>query len=150
MPFQLGSGALVAMIAFIAISVVVGAVGTSSGGWRIWAAKYPAPALPPDDERRFRFASMRTSGGGIRSARYGSVVNVGVGRRGISLSIWAPFSFLHPPMLIPWEAVEQCEAGELFGHSSAKVTLAAGGSFTVFGDAADAIAAQHQQVSPRF
>ena len=32
-----------------------------------------------------------------------------VGRRGLALSVFLPFRFMHPPLLIPRAAVERCE-----------------------------------------
>jgi hypothetical protein len=40
---------------------------------------------------------------------YGNCLFATVGRRGLALSILLPFRFMHPPLVIPWSAVERCE-----------------------------------------
>jgi hypothetical protein len=40
---------------------------------------------------------------------YGHCLTVTVGRRGLAVSILWPFRFRHPPLLLPWSAIERCE-----------------------------------------
>lgn len=104
------------------------------------AKRYPALAVPPLDEERYRFASMRSGWGLFWSSYFGNCVTVGVSSRGLSLAVWAPFSLFHPPLFIPWEALEKCRRIEHYRQGPwTLVTLREGGNFTVTGRAAEAV-----------
>jgi hypothetical protein len=127
----------VVLLAIVAGSVVVGGV---IGGWRAMAERYPALAVAPLNEERYRFASMRSGWGLFWSSYFGNCVTVGVSSRGLSLAVWAPFSLFHPPLFIPWEALEKCRRIEHYRQGPwTLVTLREGGDFTVTGQAAEAV-----------
>lgn len=127
----------VVLLAIVAGSVVVGGV---IGGWRAMAERYPALAVPPLDEERYRFTSMRSGWGLFWSSYFGNCVTVGVSSRGLSLVVWAPFSLFHPPLFIPWEALEKCRRIEHYRQGPwTLVTLREGGDFTITGQAAEAV-----------
>jgi hypothetical protein len=135
MPFQFNP--YLALMVFIAISVLYGGVMAGMGGWRILAERYPMPVAPPMDEECFRFASMRTAWGLFGTAAYQGCVEIGVGSRGISLALWAPFRLFHPPMFIPWEDVEKCRISEWFrGTQLMQITVRDGVELSVTGRAA--------------
>ena len=73
------------------------------GGWHRLAAKYRSTS--EIDGEKYRFASM-SLGTGFFPVRYRNVLFVTVGRTGITLSVNFLFRVLHPPLLIPWSAVE--------------------------------------------
>jgi hypothetical protein len=64
---------------------------------------------------------------------------VGVSTGGLSLALWAPFRLFHPPLFIPWEAVEGCRSIEGYLGKWTRVTVRGGGSLTFTGQAAKAI-----------
>jgi hypothetical protein len=140
MPFQLSWPVAIAMFAFIAFSVVVGSVLAGAGGWRSLARRYPARSGGDPGEERFRFSSMRTSGGIVGTAGYGSCVTIGVGPRGIAVELWKPFALFHPPFHLPWEAVERCRVVEWPSGSLTQLGIRDGGTITVAGRAGAAIA----------
>jgi hypothetical protein len=140
MPFHIGPSAALAMVIFAVVSAIIGSALAGAGGWRELAARYPAPAVPPPDEVRYRFSSLRTAGGFIGVATYESCVNVGVSARGISLALWAPLRLFHPGLLVPWDAIESCRSSEVYGRRSTRFTVREAGSVTVYGRAASAIA----------
>jgi hypothetical protein len=65
------------------------------GGWRRLARRYPATEKPGG--RVYRFQTIRLGG-----ANYGNAVTIDVGDRGVFLSVFWPFRFGHPNILIPW------------------------------------------------
>jgi hypothetical protein len=140
MPFSISPHAAVAMAVFIGVSVLVGAAMAAAGGWRAWAEHYPAAMATVPEEERYRFASIRTAGGLLGTATYNSCVTIGVGPEGLSLSLWTPFRLFHPPLFIPWEAVTSCRIIAHYGGDWTHLTLREGGSLTVSGRAAAAIA----------
>ena len=140
MPFSISPHIAVAMAVFIGVSVLVGAAMAAAGGWRAWAEHYPASMPTVPEEERYRFASIRTAGGLLGTATYNSCVTVGVGREGVSLALWAPFRLFHPPLFIPWQAVKSYRIIAQYRGDWTHVTLREGGSLTVSGRAAAAIA----------
>jgi hypothetical protein len=127
------------MFIFIAVSIVVGSALAGAGGWRSLVSRYPArPGLGPGE--RYRFSSLRTSGGMIGTASYGSCVTIGVGEEGISFELWAPFSLFHPPFHLPRGAVERLRIVEMPGGTVTHFEIRGGGTLTVAGRAGAAIA----------
>jgi hypothetical protein len=57
---------------------------------------------------------------------YNTCLDATVGSKGIALSVLFLFRFMHPPLLIPWSAIEHCEPQDLWGGKS--VTLHIAGS----------------------
>jgi len=145
MPFNIAPHAAVAMLVFIAMSVLVGAAMAGAGGWRALAERYPASGAPPSEEERYRFSAIRTSGGLLGTATYNSCVMVGVSPRGMSLALWAPFRLFHPPLFIPWQAVESCRRIEHYASPWTQVTVRDGGTLTFTGRAAEAISRHADQ-----
>jgi hypothetical protein len=82
------------------------AVLSRLGGW--WELARRFKNADDIDGERFRFRSG-SLGWGVFPVNYGSCLFATVGRGGFSLSILFPFRFMHPPLLIPWSAVERCE-----------------------------------------
>lgn len=130
----------IVLLLIVAGSVVFVGVMAGTGGWRSLAERYPAPVGPPLDEERYRFTSVRTGWGLFGTALYQGCVTVGVGSRGFSLALWAPFALFHPPMFIPWEALERCRSVEWpRGGPLTQITVRDGGELTVTGRAGAAI-----------
>lgn len=129
-----------ALLLFVIVSVLVGSTLAGAGGWRALASRFPGTSTPSPQSARFRFASMRTAGGPVGSASYQSCVTIGVGEQGISLALWAPLGLFHPPILLPWDAVEQCQTVEAYGNRITKLAVRGGETLTLYGRPAAEIA----------
>lgn len=141
MPFDISWPIAFAMFAFIAVSVVVGGALAGAGGWRSLAQRYPPPpdAAPPN--ARYRFSSLRTSGGLIGTSAYGNCVTIAVGPGGIAVELWAPFSLFHPPFHLPWDAVDRWRVVEWpNGGVLTHLEIRDGGTLSLGGRAGAAIA----------
>ena len=66
MPIDITWPVAIAMLAFIAVSVVAGSALAGGGGWRSLASRYPTRAGITTGEERYRFCSMRAACGGHR------------------------------------------------------------------------------------
>lgn len=128
-----------AMIAFVVVSAVIGSALAGAGGWRKLAERYPARMAGTSGER-FRFTSLRTSGGLVGMATYNSCVTVGVGEEGVSLELWAPFRLFHPPLFIPWSAVEHWRVVPYPPGELTQIRVKADVSLSIGGRAGAAIA----------
>ena len=140
MPFDISWPVAIAMMAFIAFSTVVGAAMAGAGGWRSLASRYPVRSGAVAGDERYRFSSMRTSGGLVGTAAYASCVTFRVGPRVIAVELWAPFSLFHPPFHLPWDAVERCRVVEMPGGTLTHLEIRGGGTLSVSGRAGAAIA----------
>jgi hypothetical protein len=82
------------------------------GGWRALAQRFPATARPAGAIWSFTSATFRTR---LLPIHYGNCVTVTVGDAGVRLSILFVFRAMHPPIMIPWSAIESLarEAGSL-------------------------------------
>ena len=79
------------------------AIISLTGGWHRLAKKFHSTS--EIDGEKFRFASM-SLGTGLFPVRYRHTLFVTVGRAGITMSVNFLFRVLHPPLFIPWSAVE--------------------------------------------
>jgi hypothetical protein len=145
MPFDLPPIVIVAMVIFVGVSAVAGSLLARAGGWGRAASRFRAPTDNVDQAERFPFTSLVMTGGPLGVARYGSCVTVGLSERGISLALWAPFRLFHPPLLIPWSAVEECKPRPTVGRPGAQIVLRGGGGFQVYGRAATALSSQWRE-----
>jgi len=101
---------------------VVSLLGAMSG-WRSMAAAFPAAWDPT--AQRFTFGSASIGWRGF-PVSYRSILTVEVGDAGIGLSVMRMFGFNHPPMTIPWEAVESCTEGFYAFWTGVEVRLRGG------------------------
>ena len=145
MPFSINL--YLALMVFLAVSVLYGTVIAGLGGWRALADQYPMPATPPLEQERYRFGSMRAAWGLFGTAAYQGCVEIGVGERGFSLALWVPFRMFHPTVFIPWEEVKTCRMIEWFRETQlTQITVRNGVELSVTGRAAPALfryAAEH-------
>lgn len=90
------------------------------GGWHRLAEKFRSASESHGE--KIRFASMAI-GTGLFPARYRHVLSVTVGPAGIGLSVIFPYRLLHPPLFIPWSAVEsaQRERSWLVNHVAVNI-----------------------------
>ena len=151
MPFHITPFAAVAMVGFVVVSVVIGAIMAGAGGWRALAEMYPAGAGLANgaEEERFRFSSLRTTGGPLGTATYESCVTIGVGDRGISLALWAPFRLWHPAVFLPWNAVDGSRQVEHMAGPVTEISVRGKGTLQFVGRAGSAVARRLPSLSPR-
>lgn len=100
----LGTAALVLILPFILIPAVM-VLFSRLGGWRQMAARFPAREPLPDATRN-RLASIAV---GKKWCRYNNVVQWSTDSDSLHLSLPPFFNAGHPPMSIPWAAVESIE-----------------------------------------
>ncbi len=95
------------------------------GGWRPLAARYPARRWPEGEGTHVGWQSGR-----VGMANYNGALNAVVTGEGLYLRPVALFKYNHPPIFIPWEAVEATKTGWLGGL---RLDLDGGGGVTVSG-----------------
>lgn len=121
------------LAAFVLLWCTVSAILAFGGGWFGLARRYRG--RPAEMVRSITMASGSFDGLG---AHYGNCLTVSVSPAGIGLSVVLPFRAFHPPVLIPWSAIEQCESWKWLGlFDRTRVRFAAPRrSFTFYGRAA--------------
>ena len=70
------------------------------GGWRALAGRFPAPSGLVEG-KLFAWQSAR-----VGMVNYNNVLRVRVSAQGLYLACPFPFSFMHPPLLIPWPQIK--------------------------------------------
>jgi hypothetical protein len=128
-----------AVIWFLATSLIA-----VVGGWRSLAANHRAPeGFLPSPEERHRFKSMLLRRFVIFPARYRSCITVGLTPKGLYLSPFVLFRFQHPPLLIPWEAIRECEKGSFLWNRWIDLEARSGGpTIRLYGSTGDAVATE--------
>lgn len=115
---------------------VVGLIG-SLGGWGALAARYPAQ---PDESGHLFAMASASLGRGLLPMNYNGCLKVRLGNAGIGLSVLLPFRFRHPPLTIPWTAVESCQQGWHRLWPGVDLRLRSGERIVLRGRAAKALA----------
>jgi hypothetical protein len=82
------------------------------GGWHRLSKLYPAEETSfrianQDDGKIFRWASL-VMGPRYFPTNYGNCVNVNLSAIGVRLWVMLLVRPMHPPLLIPWTAIESC------------------------------------------
>jgi len=77
------------------------------GGWYAISKKYRRQETA--NGRLYFFTSMNVGIG-----TYASCLFIRVGEKGLDISVFLPFRFFHPPLLIPWNAFDSCKRTRLF------------------------------------
>jgi len=98
-PHPLLANPVVFVVFLVFLWVLISLFLAGTGGWRALARRY-GDRGPFEGERR-RLQSVRLRAG----VNYGNCVTVGRGPRGLRLSMLAPFSIGHTPLVIPWADV---------------------------------------------
>ncbi|HEY7373221.1 MAG TPA: hypothetical protein VIF57_13750 [Polyangia bacterium] len=82
------------------------------GGWRALAQRFPATGPRAGAMWSFTSATFRTR---LLPVHYGNCVTVAVGDAGVRLGMLFVFRAMHPPILIPWSAIDSVgrQAGSL-------------------------------------
>jgi hypothetical protein len=102
-------------IFFVAMWVgIIGAIG-EMGGWGELARLYREPAgTVRAPVQRFSMGSLDLRRGTFSlPMNYGNCVVVEIAAAGLHLRTWFPFRFRHPPLLIPWSAMERVQTGRI-------------------------------------
>ena len=107
---------LLIIVAWLGVCALISLMG----GWHRLATKFRAASASRGEE--IRFVSM-TLGTGLFPARYRNALFVTVGPSGVGLSVVFLFRVLHPPLFIPWSAVEsvQRERSWLVNHVAVSI-----------------------------
>jgi hypothetical protein len=114
-------GPATAILFFLLFSIIwccVIAAIACIGGWRELARSFPAEQTTfrisgADDEQRFHYASM-SMGPKYFPTNYGNCLTIRVSGEGIDVKVWPMFRVLHPPLRIPWQAIQRCERETFF------------------------------------
>jgi hypothetical protein len=100
---------LIVFYSFVAVVIgfwlILGCLLASFGGWHSLSKLYRSNAK--SSGTRFSFATMLL-GSGSMPLSYRSCMIIRVDRNAISLSVYPPFRFFHPKLLIPWSVVSSC------------------------------------------
>lgn len=120
-------------------------------GWKALAERFRAPAQVSGERFRFASASMRIVP--WFPVNYSSCLVVTVGSSGLGLSVFFPFRFLSPGLLIPWSQVESVEEKSgLFGRRAVVRIKRSAVKLTILGRAAKSVvttyANTHAQSAP--
>lgn len=79
------------------------ALKSLGGGWHRLATRFRTSDRPRG--ATYRFASVYIRAGAL-PVSYANCVMVTVNPSGVRLAVFFPFRFMHPPLFIPWSAVE--------------------------------------------
>jgi hypothetical protein len=102
------------MLTFVVAAwLLIGAILSSTSGWKQLAGQFPLPAVPAIEGRPFRFVSG-TVGSPAFPIRYRTCLACSVSSAGLALSVLPLLRFMHPPMFIPWSAVERATRDALW------------------------------------
>jgi hypothetical protein len=102
-------GLLVFAFMWVGISVAI----AFASGWRQLARRF-ATARPPEGDL-FRFVSGSfSSNGWFFPTGYGNCLTVAASAAGLRISVLFLLRIMHPPLLIPWSAIESVVLQEQF------------------------------------
>jgi hypothetical protein len=87
------------------------------GGWHTLAKRYPREETTfriggaSGDVQKFGWTTLKM-GPKLFPTNYGNCVTVTLSDDGLGLNVMLPFRPMHPPLLIPWSAIQGCELGK--------------------------------------
>lgn len=99
-------------LGFVVVWCVVVALVSLLGGWWQLGRRYASARPLPGRVTRFESATLRWLVG------YNAMLTVGVDEGGVHLAVFWPFRFLHPPLYLPWEAIEVTPYQRLFARGA--------------------------------
>lgn len=125
---------------------------TALRGWRGYASRHRGPDAFPAGVRTFAGQSIMI-GGKIAPANYRNVVSVGLGGEGIHLRMSSFFRAFHPPLLVPWDAVQNVSQNQAIVGSYTAVECRSLPRLVFFEELGDAVfarwQARHAAASPQ-
>lgn len=107
---------LFSIFIFVGGWFLLGCTGSLLSGWYAIGRKYRRQSVTSG--RLFSFDSMY-----IGSMKYIGMLFVRVGHEGLDISIILAWRLLHPPLLIPWEAIGSCGKAPLYFSKRTRLTL---------------------------
>jgi len=93
--------------AFVILWLAVLGILSIFGGWHEVAERFSNGKSLEGERFRFRSGAI---GWKLFPVNYGNCLFATVGRDGFALSIFFLVRFMHPRLVIPWSAVDRCEA----------------------------------------
>ena len=122
----------------VALWLLVAALIALVGGWGSLASAYGAPeGFELDRAARFRFRSIQLRRGMLLPANYSSIITVGLTEAGLYLVPLMLFRFRHPPLLIPWREITDCQGGSFLWLHWVDMTPRIGPIIRLYGSIAD-------------
>lgn len=94
------------VLGFVGLWLAMSAFLSLLSGWHALARSFRSEG-PAEGERFERCPGAL--GFGQLPVSYGRMLSVTVSAEGFSLSVLFLFRFMHPPLFIPWSAIERCE-----------------------------------------
>ena len=118
------------LVGFVVLWLLMsGLVSWLSGWYGLSRRFHNADAV---DGERFSFRSAAI-GWRWFPISYGNCLFATIGSKGLALSILFPFRFLHPPLLIPWSAIDRCEEVKFWFRRPVAVSVAGFNRRLLFG-----------------
>jgi hypothetical protein len=109
--------ALLLLPFFLYLPLAVFAVLSVIGGWRRLARQFRAPKNFKSGQL-FRWQNAQVGG-----VNFNNSLNVRVASEGLHLSMPILFSFMHPPLLIPWIEIKAARQRKLLFRSALLLTI---------------------------
>lgn len=137
---------------FVAIWLLIITMLSHLGGWSELARQYREP---PGQERESLAYFPMASAGLWRPwmplpVSYNNCLVVDVARAGVHLRTWRIFRFLHPPLFIPWTAMERLQPGRFLFFPTLTVHVrGAGTRIWLLGGGAQAVEEAWGQLAAR-
>jgi hypothetical protein len=99
---------------FAAIWILVVSLLAELGGWSVLARHFREPdGFARSPVRSFSAVSLALQRGALPlPVSYNSCVVAEIAPAGLHLRVWMIFRLRHPPLLIPWSAIEGMEPGK--------------------------------------
>lgn len=119
--------ALVAIPLFLGFWSLVMMIAARVGGWHNLAMRFrreeTAFRIRDGKAEQYRWASLKM-GSVYFPTNYGNCVTVTLSSDGLGLQVMPVFRPMHPPLVIPWSAIEGCTLGkELLIFDRAKIQV---------------------------
>lgn len=99
------------------LAAAIMALLSFAGGWRALAGRFPAP--PGFVEGKL----FTLQSGRVGMVNYNNVLRVRVSAQGLYLACGFPFSFMHPPLLIPWAQITNLEQHKVLAWQVIRLTI---------------------------
>lgn len=132
------------LLFFVGLWCAICCILSLSSGWYALSKTYSRRTTTPTPGQTFGMSSMSVRSAsslfGALPARYNNCLSITVGQQGIDISMFPLWRLLHPPLLIPWNAIESCTEAQDWLSRYVQVTLVTSQKQFIFhGKAADAI-----------
>jgi hypothetical protein len=122
-PWQVALFIAAWLVVFPLFCMGIGGLLSVIGGWRELAATYRV------EPSALQASPGRTTSGAFRRSwmplpvNYSHCLRVHLFADGFGLGVWRIFSFMHPPLFIPWTVVSDCRKGGFLFMRYTEVSL---------------------------